>query len=285
MVDERARRRAPRRLAARLPAGGRGGNCSIGQAARRSMGLPTVLLALMACLVTPSTPAGGATSGAGRGASGQGDPSPAFQSLQQIRQAAEDFVRSRLPATAAAHHIEAMRLDPRLRLRACAAALQTFAANAHGSARTTVGVRCTNPVLWTLYVSVGIEIEAPVLVLRRALPSQAVIEAQDVERQRRRLPGSTAAFINELSELQGQRLRRAVPAGTVLTANLLRPDVVVHRGQQVTLLAANGIVEIRARGQALSEGGTADRVRVQNLSSRKIVEGVVQSDGVVRVDR
>ncbi len=64
---------------------------------------------------------------------------------------------------------------------------------------------------------------------------------------------------------------------------MLQPDVLVRRGQQVTLIAANGGVQIRAQGQALTEGAAADRVRVQNVSSLKVVEGVVESDGVVRV--
>ena len=57
----------------------------------------------------------------------------------------------------------------------------------------------------------------------------------------------------------------------------------MRRGQQVTLIAANGSVQIRAQGQALTEGAAYDRVRVQNVSSLKVVEGVVESDGNVRV--
>jgi flagella basal body P-ring formation protein FlgA len=64
---------------------------------------------------------------------------------------------------------------------------------------------------------------------------------------------------------------------------MLVPDLLVRRGQQVTLIAANDSVQIRAQGQALTEGGAADRVRVQNVNSLKVVEGVVESDGVVRV--
>ena len=64
---------------------------------------------------------------------------------------------------------------------------------------------------------------------------------------------------------------------------MLVPDVLVRRGQQVTLIATNGPVQIRARGQALTEGAASERVRVQNVSSLKIVEGVVESEGVVRV--
>jgi len=49
------------------------------------------------------------------------------------------------------------------------------------------------------------------------------------------------------------------------------------------MCAASGPVEIRAQGHALTDGGVSDRVRVQNLSSLKVVEGVVESDSVVRV--
>ena len=78
-------------------------------------------------------------------------------------------------------------------------------------------------------------------------------------------------------------LKRSLPVGTALTVDMLQPDVLVRRGQQVTLIAANGSVQIRAQGQALTEGAVDERVRVQNVSSLKVVEGVVESDGVVRV--
>jgi flagella basal body P-ring formation protein FlgA len=64
---------------------------------------------------------------------------------------------------------------------------------------------------------------------------------------------------------------------------MLQPNVLVRRGQQVTLIAANSGVQIRAQGQALTEGAVDQRVRVQNVSSLKVVEGVVESDGAVRV--
>lgn len=205
------------------------------------------------------------------------------QPLDSIEGAAEEYVRAHLPA-GAKHHVSAARLDQRLRLDACAAPLETFAQNtAATSGRTTVGVRCSAAATWTLYVPVSVEVEVPVLVLRRALPRRARVGLTDVEPQVRRLPGFAANFINDTAALQGHRLKRALPVGTALTVDMLTPDLLVRRGQQVTLIAANGPIEIRAQGQALSEGGATDRVRVQNLNSLKIVEGVVESESVVRV--
>lgn len=207
----------------------------------------------------------------------------AVQSPEAIQAAAEQFVRASLPQKSAKHFVTASRLDSRLRLDECAAPLEAFSQGTTISGgRMTIGVRCpANP--WTIYVPVTVEVEVSVLVLRRPLSRRSRVELADVEPQVRRLPGSASAFINDISSLQGHRLKRSLPVGTALTVDMLVPDVLVRRGQQVTLIAANGPVQIRAQGQALTEGAASERVRVQNVSSLKIVEGVVESEGVVRV--
>lgn len=206
------------------------------------------------------------------------------QSIDEVQATAEAFVRSRLPDSHMKQFVSAAKLDPRLRVESCTQPLQAFqqSATTRGE-RVTVGVRCSAANPWTLYVPVAVEVEVPVLVLRRALSRRARVALVDVEPETRRMPGSAAAFVQDPSSLQGHRLKRSLPAGTALTVDMLVPDVVVRRGQQVTLIAASGTIEIRAQGHALTEGGVADRVRVQNLSSLKVVEGVVESDSLVRV--
>jgi len=209
----------------------------------------------------------------------------AVESLAAIQTAAETYVRSQLPDTRGKYYVTATQLDSRLRLADCAQALDVFVAN-NGSVqtRTTVGVRCGDVGGWTVYVPVAVEVEAPVLVLRRALARRARVEALDVELQTRRLPGISSHFVNDMNSLQGRRLRRALAAGTPLTTDALDRDVLVQRGQSVTLIASNGGLEIRAQGRALTEGSERDRVRVQNVNSLKVVEGVVENAGTVRVD-
>jgi flagella basal body P-ring formation protein FlgA len=218
------------------------------------------------------------------GALAHGAMAQGTQSLATIQGAAEQFVLGRAPASQGKLYVNAAALDPRLRLAACASTLEAFATTeASFSARITVGVRCTSNVQWTLYVPVAIDVEAPVLVLRRGLARRARIETTDVELQTRRLPGTLTNFVSDAVFLQGHRLKRALPAGAPLTVDVLAPDVLIRRGQKVTLVAANESIEIRAEGLALTEGGAADRVRVQNANSLKIVEGVVENASTVRV--
>jgi len=182
-------------------------------------------------------------------------------------------VLGQLSASTARHYATATRLDPRLQLAQCARPLEAFAAHQGPiGARATVGVRCAADASWTLYVPVAVEVEVPVLVLKRALARRSRVAPNDVEVQVRRLPGTQLNFINDPAALQGHRLKRPLAAGAAVTVDALTPEVLVRRGQQVTLLASNGAIEIRAQSHTLTEDGASDRVRVQNVASRRIVE-------------
>lgn len=49
------------------------------------------------------------------------------------------------------------------------------------------------------------------------------------------------------------------------------------------LTAALAGIEVRAPGKALADATADQRVRVQNLHSLKVIEGIAESPGVVRV--
>jgi flagella basal body P-ring formation protein FlgA len=134
-----------------------------------------------------------------------------------------------------------------------------------------------------VYVPVSIESEIDVLVLRNTMPRDAHVSTSDLDTQRRRVPGLSAAYISSEATLRDQHLKRGTPAGTTLTTDLLTRDLVVKRGQQVVLVFSAGGLAVQAPGLALADGGTADRIRVQNQTSLKVVEGVIESGNLVRV--
>ena len=210
------------------------------------------------------------------------------QSLDSIRAAAEEYVRStaaeQLSVDPANTMVSAGDLDARLQFTACAGPLRTFTLNnALLSARNTIGVRCEQGAEWTVYLPVIVESNANVLVLRHPASRDDRLVAADVDRQLRRVPGFGTQYIGDVAKLAEYRLKRGIPAGTILTGDMLRRDVVIRRGQRVTLIANVGGIDVRASGTALSDGGNADRIRVQNSSSHKVVEGVVEEGNLVRV--
>jgi len=122
-----------------------------------------------------------------------------------------------------------------------------------------------------------------VLTLRRPVARGETLAAADVVSQKRVLAGLGSPYVARVEDLAGRLTRRPLAEGTALTADALSAALLIHRGQTVTLAASTGGIEIRATGRAMADAAASQRIRVQNLDSLKVVEGVAESDGVVRV--
>lgn len=209
----------------------------------------------------------------------------AAQSLPTVRRAAEGALRHELDPAVTGVSFEAAELDPRLRLAACTAPLSVKGTLPRGTqARVMVRVACNSSVFWTLNVPVDIHRKTDVLVMRRAVGRGENIAPGDVLVQSRVLPGLTSPYISRPEDLTGRLTRRPIPEGTAITADALDAALLIHRGQNVILAARAGGFEVRAPGVAMADAAAQQRVRVRNLTSLKIVEGVADTAGVVRVN-
>jgi flagella basal body P-ring formation protein FlgA len=204
--------------------------------------------------------------------------------IASLQTAAERAVRREIPQDDGQVIVQAQKLDPRLRLAECDRPLTAaIAGDGQARAHTTVAVRCEGEVHWTIYISVTIDSQFSVLVARRALARDAELTPADFELTARHLPGLTTDYVTRPAMIAGQRLRKAIAGGEALSLEALTPSNAIHRGQQVTLIAGSGGFEVRMSAVALSDGRIADRIRVQNLSSQRVVEGIVRSDSVVEI--
>jgi len=218
-------------------------------------------------------------------ANSQGAPTgDTTQSLAAVRRAAEGQLRRELDPGVSGVKFTAAELDARLRVTACPAPLVTTGKLPRGTqARVLVRVACNSTVYWSLNVPVDIHHATQVLVMRRAVGRGEIIRTEDVLVQSRELPGLTSPFVSRVADLSGRQTRRPIPEGTAVTADALDAPLLIHRGQSVVLAARAGGLEVRAPGIALADAGAEQRVRVRNLNSLKIVEGVADTAGVVRV--
>src|SRR5690606_986154 len=179
---------------------------------------------------------------------------------------------------------EAARLDPRLRLPAYPVVPETFSAPGHGvTAVTSVGVRCPAPPGWSLYVPVEVEILVDVVVLAAPAAAGQTLAESDLKLEPMNVARLGAGYLTRIDDAEGLVLKRPVRPGTVLTAALLARPTLVRRGQRVELVAGGSSLAVRTEGEALSDAAEGERVRVRNVRSRTIVEGVVAADGTVRI--
>ena len=169
-------------------------------------------------------------------------------------------------------------LDPALRLPRCGAAL---VARVQGSNSVEVGC----PDGWRLFVPVRVRRSQTVLVLSRGIAPGETITADAFVPETRDASRIVGAAVADPAQAVGRVARRTLSAGAVLSATDLVAQRLIRRGDNVALVSRRGGVEVRVVGRALGDAGESERVTVENLSSRRVVQGVVGPGGDVWVSR
>ena len=92
-----------------------------------------------------------------------------------------------------------------------------------------------------------------------------------------------SGYFTEIAEVTGLHTKARTGDGHVLTPRVVALPKLVNRGQQITLIAGADGIEVRSRGKALSDGVAGELISVKNLSSNRVVEGVVLEAGLVKI--
>lgn len=207
-----------------------------------------------------------------------------LQPVGDIVSAAESYLAARLAGHASGLVPRAGQLDPRLGLPRCDRALEGFLpSGGRIGRRTVVGVRCSGGRPWKVYVPVDVQEPRTVLVVRRTLPRGHVLTAADFTTEERDVSRLARGYLADSGSAIGRRLDRRVMAGDVLEPSMLEEELLVQRGQSVTLVVQSDALSVRMAGLALADGTRGERIRVRNLASERVVEGVVRSPEEVEV--
>ena len=209
----------------------------------------------------------------------------AIQSHASIQATAETFMaetilsgQGRIPTVVAGN------LDSRLRLQECDEPLQAFQPEGGRMlGNTTVGVRCQGTKRWTLYVPVKVSIHETVVVATRPLSKGTIVKDQDVKLIEKDLADIRSGYYMRLSQVIGKQVSRSVSMDTAVTPLMVKSPRQINRGQQVNLVVESHGLKVQMTGEALSDGASGERIQVRNLSTKKVVEGVVQSATTVLV--
>lgn len=167
-----------------------------------------------------------------------------------------------------------------LRLPRCGGALQV-----QPTANTTVEVSCPDAGGWRLFVPVKVRRNQTVLVLARGIAAGETLTAADISTAQRDAARIAGAVLADPNAAIGRIARRPLQAGTLLSSNDLVTQRLIKRGDNVALVSRRGSVEVRIAGRAMGDAGENERISVENLSSRRIVQGTVDARGDVIVAR
>ncbi|MFA5928594.1 MAG: flagellar basal body P-ring formation chaperone FlgA [Candidatus Margulisiibacteriota bacterium] len=95
------------------------------------------------------------------------------------------------------------------------------------------------------------------------------------------LPGSV---FKSLAELKDCEARYDISESRLLTGASIRKIPVLKKGSKINLVFAQGRLKVTAEGLAMQDGYIGEKIKVQNLASRKYLEGKVVDQYTVSVN-
>ncbi len=207
--------------------------------------------------------------------------SPPVTAAVQAEQAAIDWLRAQLGPDGT---FTVQPLDRRLRLSSCAEPPKVgLGPGSRLAAHTTLQVHCAaGPQRWRLYLRAETVRQLQVPVTRRALAQGHLLTRDDLRLERLALQQAQEVEVDPAA-LVGRRLARPLAAGQPVPPSALGVEYAVRQGEEVVLLAGLAGTQIRTVGLALANARAGQRVRVRNVRSGRVIEGVARQEGVVEI--
>jgi flagella basal body P-ring formation protein FlgA len=155
-----------------------------------------------------------------------------------------------------------------------------------GWGRTVLGlvIRVDDRLVRNMSVPVEVEALADMVVALHPLQRGMIVDEGDVSLQKKDMATVPGKVCFALTDVLGKRVRVPIRANTPVRTDYLERIPLVKSGQVVTIIAENGALRVTATGTARGTGAEGDLVMVQNMNSKKILQGRVVDQGTVAVN-
>lgn len=153
----------------------------------------------------------------------------------------------------------------------------------HNYWKATLLLKSGGRNLAPISVSGTYDVMASIPVLKRQVHSGEVITADDVIYDKQSSRHLRKDTVTDSKDLIGKSPKNVISQGRPIREAEISNPAVLLKGTHITMVYRSRNLEIRTTGEALDSGAKGDVVRIRNLSSKSIVEGVVENGDRVHV--
>ncbi|NNG22648.1 flagellar basal body P-ring formation chaperone FlgA [Telluria aromaticivorans] len=209
-------------------------------------------------------------------------PVAARQNLPALRAVVEQYLQTQTAGLPGQVSVKVGNVDPRTSLAACPApeAFQQPGARAWG--KTTVGVRCTAPAAWTVYIQASVNVVADYVAAAVPLAQGQAIDASQLVMMKGDIAAMPNGIITDMAQAIGRTPTASLQAGTPLRLDTLKSKPVVQQGQAVRLVSKGANFSVSAEARALGNAGEG-QVAQARTQSGTVVSGTARSGGVIEI--
>jgi flagella basal body P-ring formation protein FlgA len=208
--------------------------------------------------------------------------SGARQNVAALRAVVEQFLQTQtagLPGTAT---VKVGAIDSRTALAACPAPEAFLQPGARAWGKTTVGVRCTAPSNWTIFVQAQVNVMADYVAAALPLAQGQPIEQGQLVMVKGDIAAMPNGVVTDMAQAVGRTPTVSLAAGVPLRLDNLRSKPVVQQGQAVRLTSSGNGFSVSGEGRAIGNAGEGQVVQVRTAGGA-VISGTARAGGMVDV--
>ena len=133
------------------------------------------------------------------------------------------------------------------------------------------------------YVPVRVHWWADAVVVKKDAPLRTLLLNDMLEVKRIDVADHIGVWWKKTNDIEGMQVTRPLHKGDAVYSPYVKRPPLVKRGDLVTIVVTIGSISVRAEGKALKAGSRGDRLLVQNLRSKQMVQAVVMDANTVYV--
>jgi flagella basal body P-ring formation protein FlgA len=174
-------------------------------------------------------------------------------------------------------------IDPNIKLAQCPDVQVFLPTGSRAWGKTSVGVRCSAPVNWAIYVQASVNVTAQYLVAAAPLAQGQVVTSQDLIFEKGDLTQLPPGIFTDISQAVGRSVSMSMNAGTVLRQEMLKITPIVLQGQNVKVTSVGNGFSVSAEGKAMAKANEGQLVQVK-VASGQVITGIARNGGQVEVN-
>lgn len=205
-----------------------------------------------------------------------------LQSITGIQSAVKDYIYQSTADLSGEVNVKVGKIDRRISLPKCAQIEPFTPTGSRLWGRTSIGVRCTQPTQWTIYVKADIQVMANVLHIAHPLTQNQPLTINDVIPKKVDITKMQKGIFTDPNQVIGKIPKVNISTGQPIMQHMLREPYVILRGQNVTLQVKGRGFSVNSDGQALTDAAEGQVVQVRNHAKR-IISGIARHNGIVEV--
>ena len=204
------------------------------------------------------------------------------QNLAALRTVAEQFLKTETAGLPGEVSVKVGAIDPRTALAACPVPEAFLQPGARAWGKTTVGIRCSAPSNWTLFVQAQVNVKAEYVAAALPLAQGQPIEQGQLVLVKGDIAAMPNGIVTDMAQAIGRTPTVSLAAGTPLRLDSLRSRPVVQQGQAVRLVSNGSGFSVSGEGKAIGNAGEGQVVQVRTAGG-SVVSGTAKAGGMVEV--